>query len=84
MRPDKSITMVSFLHAFPFFNELNDFFQVVHFGLAGEVQRFAQFVAIFQRLVVEPGDIELVAALLDFTDVEATQSPQFSAIGPFA
>ena len=81
---------VSFLHALFLFHERDDFAEIIHHrlqlrdGFGGEVLRFGQFIGVLERVVLEPGDIELVAAFLDLADVEFAESTGLSGIGAFA
>jgi hypothetical protein len=43
-------------------------------GLGGEVLWFWEFVAVFERLVFQPCDIQLVAALLDLLNGEVSEA----------
>ena len=69
----------SFSGAFLFFEEVDDSPKIVHDGLqlddgvGGEILRLGQFVAVFEGLVLDPADVELVAAPLDLGDIERTE-----------
>src|SRR6266487_1880513 len=73
-------TPPSYFNNFLLLGESNNFAEVVHdsfeFGdrLGGEVLRFGQLVAVFKRFVLEPRDVQLVAAFLDFIDAETTKA----------
>ena len=42
--------------------------------LGRQVLRFGQIVGVFERFVLEPGDVELVVPLLDLADVELAEA----------
>lgn len=60
--------------------ESDNFTEIIHYGLefsdgfGGEVLRFRQFVAVFERFVLEPSDVELVFAFLDFIDAKIAKA----------
>jgi hypothetical protein len=56
----------SFVHVLLIFRQGDEFFEVVHDGLelgdgfGGEVLGFGEFVAVFEGIILEPGDVPLV------------------------
>src|SRR5262245_8223772 len=81
---------ILFLRAFFFLHQRDYLLQVIYDGLkfgdrfAGEVLRFGKFVAVFKGIVLEPGDVELVAALFDVGNVEPAHPAGLAGVSSFA
>jgi hypothetical protein len=62
---------ISLLHDFLLVEPGDDFLRVVHDGLqlrdglGGEVLRLGPLVAVFERFVLEPGDVQFEIPILD-------------------
>jgi hypothetical protein len=46
--------------------------------------RFGEFVGVFERVVLGPGDVELVTALLDVGDIKFPKSSGLTGFSAFA
>src|SRR5271166_4473109 len=49
-------------------------------GFARQILGFRQFIAVFERVVFQPSNIQLVLAIFDFTDVEPAKATIFTGV----
>jgi hypothetical protein len=68
------------------FHQGNDFAQVIHDGFqfgngfARQVLRFRQYIAVLERFISQPGNIQLVLAISDFANVETPKTTTFTGV----
>jgi hypothetical protein len=85
--PNPAANRCSFLDEFFFLYEIDNLAEIIDDGfqfrnrITGEVLRLGKFVAVFERFVFQPGDIEFVVARFDFAKSESTKSTKLTRIG---